>query len=281
MGGAFLLPCPERKSILTVTSNKEDFMNQTWLNVSIAGGAAGAATFFGMILILIRPAWSRLHSGELVSYAAGVLLGVGILHILPESMELSGNAPYYLILSFILFYFLEHHLFFHASHEELHHSGLEHSGHGACCETPHPLGSVAFFGMALHSLIDGLVIGSGFEANVRIGFLSALGVISHEVPEGIVMLSILLHYGYSTRRAAIFTALVALATPVGAIGTYALIREANISSLGNFMALAAGSFIYIAASDLIPESHRIRGVKGSLSLCAGVLTAYIAGILAH
>lgn len=256
-------------------------MSQTWLNVLIAGGAAGGATFLGMGLILARPAWSKLHSGGLVSYAAGVLLGVGILHILPESMELSASTPYYLILSFVLFYFLEHHLFFHASHEELHHSDLAHGGHDACCESSHPLGVVAFFGMALHSLIDGFVIGSGFEADARIGVLSALGVISHEVPEGIVMLSILLHYGYTTRKAVIFTVLVALATPLGATCTYALVQQIDLSTLGNLMAFAAGSFIYIAASDLIPESHRVRGVKGSLFLCAGVLTAYGAGHLAH
>jgi len=271
--------CP---SILAVTFDMGDLMSQTWWNVIIAGGAAGGATFFGMILILVRPAWSRHHSGKLISYAAGVLLGVGFLHIIPESMELSGNAPFYLVLSFILFYFLEHHLFFHASHEELHHSGLELRGsHDACCENPHPMGAVAFFGMTLHSVIDGLVIGSGYEADPGIGFLSALGVIAHEVPEGIVMLSILLHYGYSTRRAVIFTALVALATPAGAVGAYALVRDIELSSLGNLMALAGGSFIYIAASDLIPESHRVRGLRGSLFLCAGILSAYAAGVLAH
>jgi len=95
------------------------------------------------------------------------------------------------------------------------------------------------------------------------------------------MLSILLHYGYTRRTAIIFTATVALATPIGAVVTYALVQHLTAGVLGALMAFAAGSFVYIAASDLIPESHRARGFRGSLALCGGILTAAIAGWLAH
>lgn len=257
-------------------------MDERWFSVILSGSIAGAATFLGMYLVLARAAWSRRNSASLVSYSAGVLLGVGILHVLPEAQELTGEAPIFILASFVLFYFLEHHLFFHASHEELHHASLEvAASHEACCANPHPLGVIAFAGMTLHSLIDGLVIGTGFEAGAETGLLSALAVIAHEVPEGIAMLSILLHYGYSRRTAITFTATVALATPLGAIVIYALVRHLDPTLLGALMAFAAGSFIYIAASDLIPESHRARGLKGSLSLCGGVLTAMVAGWLAH
>jgi ZIP family zinc transporter/zinc and cadmium transporter len=202
--------------------------------------------------------------------------------VLPEAQELSGHTPIFFLLSFILFYFLEHHLFFHAGHEELHHVSLDVvAGHDACCADPHPLGIIAFAGMTLHSLIDGMVIGAGFEAGSETGLLSALAVIAHEVPEGIAMLSILLHYGYAHRTAIIFTATVAMATPIGAVVTYSLVHHLAPEILGALMAFAAGSFVYIAASDLIPESHRARGIKGSLALCGGILTAAAAGWLAH
>jgi ZIP family zinc transporter/zinc and cadmium transporter len=257
-------------------------MDERWFSVIFFGSFAGAATFLGMYLILARADWSRRNSASLVSYSAGVLLGVGILHVLPEAQELSAQTPIFFLLSFVLFYFLEHHLFFHAGHEELHHASLEiAASHDACCANPHPLGVIAFAGMTLHSLIDGMVIGAGFEAGSETGLLSALAVIAHEVPEGIAMLAILLHYGYARRTAIIFTSTVAMATPVGAVVTYSLVHHLAPGILGALMAFAAGSFVYIAASDLIPESHRARGLKGSLALCGGILTAAIAGWVAH
>jgi ZIP family zinc transporter/zinc and cadmium transporter len=234
-----------------------------------------------MYLVLARERWSRLNSAPLVSYSAGVLLGVGVLHVLPESQELTPYAPAFVLVSFLLFYFLEHHMFFHAGHEAQHHPGLEPDCHDGHCHSPHPLGMVAFVGMTLHSLIDGIIIGTGFEAGADVGLLSTLAVLAHEVPEGIAMLSILLHYGYHRNRAVLLTALVAVATPAGAIITYALVQAVRPEVLGSLMAMAAGSFIYIAASDLIPESHRARGWKGSLALTGGVLTAVAAGLVAH
>lgn len=257
-------------------------MTDSWTSVIFSGGFAGVATFLGMYLVLLREQWSRKQSANLVSYAAGVLLGVGILHILPEAQELTAAAPAWMLFSFVIFYFLEHHMFFHAGHEQLHHANLDiHDCHDGHCRNPHPLGAIAFAGMTLHSLIDGVIIGAGFEAGEELGVLSALGVIAHEVPEGIAMLSILLHYGYPRNRAVVFTSLVAVATPFGAVVTYFLVHQIAISFLGALMAMAAGSFVYIAASDLIPESHRERGFKASLALCAGIATAVGAGWFAH
>ena len=177
-------------------------MTEQWWHVLFAGGFAGAATFAGMMMVLAREQLSRRYSSVLVSFSAGVLLAVGILHILPESLEMNEKAPIFIILAFVLFYFLEHHLLIHAGHEEQHHINLEVDDcHDDCCSRPHPMGLVAFLGMGLHSLIDGMIIGTGFEAGHDIGLLAALGVIAHEVPEGIAMVAILLHYGWQRKRA--------------------------------------------------------------------------------
>ncbi|NJC88061.1 MAG: ZIP family metal transporter [Desulfuromonas sp.] len=256
-------------------------MSAQWWDVLLYGGIAGGATFVGMFMILAREAWSRRFSASLVSYSAGVLLGVGFLHVLPEALELNARSPGYILLAFILFYFLEHHLLIHAGHEEQHHVQLEDDCHDGCCTRPHPLGMVAFFGMALHSAIDGMIIGTGFEASHELGLLAALGVIAHEVPEGIAMLSILLHYGWPRRKAIELTSFVALATPAAAVISYALVRDLAPRWLGALLAMAGGSFVYIAASDLIPESHRSRGLPASLALVAGVLTAVLAGLATH
>ena len=99
-------------------------MSEEWWPVLFAGSFAGTATFAGMMLVLAREQWSRRYSAVLVSLSAGVLLGVGILHILPESLEMTAHAPLFIILAFIIFYFLEHHLLIHAGHEEQHHINL-------------------------------------------------------------------------------------------------------------------------------------------------------------
>ena len=257
-------------------------MSEQWWNVLFAGSFAGAATFAGMYLVLARENWSRRHSAVLVSFSAGVLLGVGFLHILPEAMELTTQAPLFIVLAFVLFYFFEHHLLIHAGHEEQHHVNLNVDDcHDDCCSQPHPMGWVAFLGMGLHSLIDGMIIGTSFEVGHDLGLLAALGVVSHEVPEGIAMIAILLHYGWARKKAIQLTAFVALATPGAAILTFALVNNLSEALLGALLAGAGGSFIYIAASDLIPESHRSRGPAATLALCIGILLAWGVGFLVH
>jgi len=128
---------------------------------------------------------------------------------------------------------------------------------------------VAFIGMALHSAIDGMIIGTGFEVSHDLGLLAALAVVAHEVPEGIAMLAILLHYGWQRRSAIMLTLFVAVATPLAAVVTFALVRDLSPELLGALLAIAGGSFIYIAASDLVPESHRSRGLPASIALCLG------------
>ncbi len=256
-------------------------MEGSWPYVIFSGGFAGGATFLGMYLILSRRNWARRNSASLVSFSAGVLLGVGFLHVIPEAMELTPHAPIVVLASFVLFYFLEHLLLIHAGHEQWHHNMEATHGEEDGCEKPHPLGVIAFVGMAMHSSIDGLIIGTGFEVGHEMGILATLAVVAHEVPEGIAMLSILLHYGHTRKTAVSFTSIVAIATPLAAILTFALVRHISPGMLGILMSMAAGSFIYIAASDLIPESHRSRGAAGTLSLIGGILVAMAAGTLAH
>ncbi len=257
-------------------------MDDRWTSVIFFSGMAAAATFIGMGLLILKEEWSRRNSANLVSYSAGVMLGIGFLHILPEAQELTPHATLYLLVSFVIFYFLEHHLPFHPDHESLHHSSIHvPNSHDEACSHPHPLGLVAFFGMSLHSLIDGMIIGTGFEIDGDIGLISALAVITHKIPSGVSMFSILLHCGYRKPVAILYTSAVAVATPIGAVLTYTLLRNVSHPVLGALMALAAGSFIYIAASDLIPESHRTRGLKGSVSLCGGILSAIAVGFISH
>lgn len=230
---------------------------------------AGSATVFGLLLVLWQEKWTKKNSIYLISLAAGVLLTSAFLHLLPESIHLGGGAktllgsPYFfIIVGFTLLYILEQVIVIHTCAEE-------------DCDT-HSFGIIAAVGIGFHSLLDGIVIGIGFEVDFKIGLITSLAVLLHELPEGIFTLSILLHAQMSLKKAVIYTVLVALATPIGAIIAFFLIRDISLIVLANLLALAAGSFLYIGASDLIPQTHRIsRKANVPLVLLGGLFIVFL------
>lgn len=225
---------------------------------------AGFATIAGLLIVLWQEKWARKNSIYLISLAAGVLITTALLNLLPESLKLlplQDNiwlSPFFsLIIGFGLFYVIEQLIVIHTCVEEN-------------CET-HTFGIVAALGIGFHSLIDGIVIGVGFELDYRIGLISSLAVIVHELPEGIFTLGFLLHANMSLKKAVIYTTAVALATPLGAILTYVFIKDVPQTLLGYILAIAAGSFLYIGASDLIPQTHKVSRKASALLVVLGAL----------
>jgi zinc and cadmium transporter len=222
---------------------------QFW-SVTLYGSLAGLATLAGIYIVVTREAWARRSSIYLISFASGVLLSASLLDILPESLELNGNAVFYALLSFLAFYILEQNVVVHAGHED-----------PECSEESemhrrHTLGAISFLGIGFHSLLDGVIIGAGFTDSTVTGIIATVGVIMHEFPEGLSMMAILLHAGLTRAKALAYSVIVALATPVGAIVSYMVLQGIRADILGGLLGIAAGSFLYIAASDLIPETHR-------------------------
>jgi zinc and cadmium transporter len=254
-------------------------MAATWTHILFFSTLAAAAFFLGTGLVWTQEAWCRRNTPALLAFSAGVMLAVGFMHILPEAVELTTAANYLFLLTFVAFYGLEQLLILHPDREGLLHTDIDTpNSHDTHCANPHALGGVALAGMSLHSLLDGLIIGVGFEIDLEIGIISTLAIIVHKLPAGVSIASILLHYGYHKSKALIFTAVVAFATPVGAISAHLFLKHLPLSILGMLMAVAAGSFVYIAAADLIPESHREPGPKGVIALLSGILVALAAGV---
>jgi len=222
-------------------------MSPPLINTLLYGSLAGLATILGIYLVLLVRKWAERNSVYLISFASGVLLSVTFLHLIPESLALSSLALPAVLLAFVFFYLLEHSLILHRCRGERCQGEDPHH---------HNLGVMAILGIGFHSLIDGAVIALGFEVSFSLGILATLSVLLHEVPEGIASISILLHGGYSRSRAVFLSYLVALATPLGAFLTYFWARGIGSAVLGAGLGFAAGSFLYVAASDLIPEVHR-------------------------
>lgn len=241
----------------------------------IYSSIAGSATIVGLLLVLWKEKWAKDHSIYLISAAAGVLITTAFFHLMPDAVELAKDSknifysPYFFaLLGFGVLYILEQAVVFHTCTE-------------GDCDT-HSFGIVAAFGIGLHSLLDGIVIGVGFEVSNTIGFITALAVILHELPEGIFTLSILLHAKMSLKNAIIYTVVVALATPIGAVLAGLFIKDISQVLLGNLLALAAGSFVYIAASDLIPQTHKVsRKANVPLMIFGSAFIILISSIFGH
>jgi zinc and cadmium transporter len=186
----------------------------------------------------------------LIGFSAGALIGGAFLHLLPEALEKSKSTVvfYYLIAGLVIFFMMERYFHWRHCHEE-------------GCEI-HPVTYLNLFGDGLHNFIDGMVIAASFLISVKLGLVTTLAVILHEIPQELGDFAVLVYGGFSKEKALAFNFISALTAMVGAISTY-FISEFT-QGLSNFIVpLAAGGFIYIAASDLIPEIHKEKDLRRS------------------
>lgn len=192
----------------------------------------------------------------LVSLAVGVLLGDVFLHILPEVFEEYNHGDLGLplvvlagILAFFVFEKLVH----------WHHHSVDKENHA----TVKAAGINNLVADGVHNFVDGLIIGAAFLVDPEIGVATAIAVALHEIPQEIADYGVLLHAGFSRQRALLFNFLSALTAILGLL--FAVVLGDNVEGFANIMLVfAAGGFIYIAASDLIPELHKKSNWKHSL-----------------
>lgn len=225
---------------------------------------AGLSTIVGVIMVVRKEDWVLEHSHYVNSFAAGLILGIAFFHLLPESLELSEHAILFVFVGFLLFYLLENGLVLHSGSEI--HFRDKHN-------PQHTKGVVMFSGLFFHSLVDGVIIGVGFEIDPKLGLITALGVISHELPEGVTTFSLLIN-SIERKTALRLSIAVALATPLGALISLTFIGGLSKEVIGLLLAVAGGSFLYIGASDLIPETHEEKGFVNAGFLLLGVVLLY-------
>lgn len=233
-------------------------------NVIFYSSLAGFATIVGVIMVVLKEEWVVRHSHLVNSFAAGLILGISFFHLFPEAIELSEDALLFILIGFLIFYLLENIMVLHSGAEI--HFKEKHN-------PQHSKGIVMFSGLFFHSLIDGIIIGVGFEINKTMGLLTSLGVILHELPEGVTTFSLLVNT-IRRKTALIMSIAVALATPAGALISLTFIGNLGETTVGLLIAMAGGSFLYIGAADLIPETHEEKGLRNAASLLVGVIFLY-------
>jgi len=231
-----------------------------WVYTFISVTIISLISLVGVFFLVLKPENLRRIQLILVGLATGGLLGGAFIHLIPETFETFKNPQYasiLLVVGFLLFFILER--FLHWQHD--HTAGIS-NGHIK------PFGPINIIAGMFHNFLDGILIGAAFLYKPEIGITTTIIVILHEIPQEIGDLGILIHAGYTPRRALFYNFVSACSSYLGAFVVLIFSRAANILSIA-VLPIAAGGFIYLAAADLIPELHTEKNLNNSIyQFCA-------------
>ncbi len=217
--------------------------------VSMAGG----------LLLLMREQVAARIGHAAAPFAAGALLATAFLDLLPEASKTGGHGVFgWSLVGMLIFFFLERFVL------EFHH---QHTHEEEDHDAPAPRAPLVIIGGSLHKFIDGVVIGGTFLVSIPLGIVTTLAVAAHEIPHVIGGFGLLLHAGVARSKVFAYVVFSGVATVVASLLTYAFGTRV-IGVLPIFLTITAGFFIYIAASDLIPEihTHERRSASGRLDI---------------
>jgi zinc and cadmium transporter len=219
----------------------------------LAGGALSVIAAAGTLALHSR--WIS----RLVSFAVGALLGAVFLELLPHALEHGATQRVMLtvLIGLLLFFLLEKLVLWRHSHLE-----AESLTDGTPDTRPHShgfdggrSGLMILIGNSVHNFCDGIVIAATFIADFALGTTTALAIVAHAIPQQVGDFAVLLHSGYSRRRAFMYNLATGAATLAGGLAGYAALASMQ-EVLPTVLALAAASLLYVAVADLIPSLHR-------------------------
>jgi zinc and cadmium transporter len=235
--------------------------------IFLSGLLMSAIALVGSTTLLLRPATLERVVTPLVAFAAGSLLGGAFFHMLPAAAASGaqdlGEIFLWTMLGFALFFALEQFLHWHHCHR-------------ADADCKKPLGYLILLGDGLHNFLGGLGVAGVFLIDVRLGLTAWLAAAAHEIPQELGDFGVLIHGGWSRGRALLFNLLSGATFLVGALVTWFASKTIDVGFLVPF---AAGNFLYIGASDLVPEVNKHRSVPSSivhfLAFAAGLALLWV------
>ena len=232
-------------------------MTLTWILIACLGGAALSLAIAALVAFRMRPSWIP----TLVSYAVGALLGVVFLDLLPHLFEQTrnhGRVAAFLLAGILAFFVMEKLMLWRHHHHSDDEPGSGPGSHAHYHADEHDHGRSGWMivvGDGFHNFTDGVIIATAFIADLRLGVVTAIAIIAHEIPQEIGDFVVLLHSGFSKRNALALNALSGLATVFGAVIAYFAISRVR-DWIPEILAISAASMIYVAVADLIPGLHR-------------------------
>ena len=244
------------------------------------------ATFIGGLLSVLIAAsltasvLSRVVQ-HLVSLSTGVLLGTALLDVLPEAFESRTASPQALfatLLCGLLFFFLleKAELYRHSHHHE---GDSHHHHHGFDQQQAGRGGWSLIMGDSIHNFCDGIIIAAAFLTDTRLGVVTSLAIIAHEIPQEVGDYIVLLNAGFSRRKALLYNAISGGAAVVGGLVGYVIVGPWQ-ELFPYLLVVASSSFIYVAVADLIPQLQQRLTLRATLAqlgwLGAGLLIVIVA-----
>ncbi len=287
-----------------------DFSALLWIVLfSLVGGILSVA---GAALVALNARATAIPM--LISYAIGAMLGAVFLEILPEAIKVASNVQYMtgtVLFGILLFFTLEKLVIWrhcHGDHCEVHAIHTEedcpethsHTTKYKQVSTKQPLmnlhaashhahshahdhgrsGMMVMIGDTFHNFVDGILIASAFMVDVKVGIVTAIAIIAHEIPQEVGDFLILLHSGYSKKQAFAFNLVSSFATVVGGAIAYFALSQVQ-GWIPTILGLAAASMLYVAVADLIPSLHKRTELHATISqlvlIACGVSSIWLAG----
>lgn len=218
-------------------------MHMIYMYVIAATVTISLLSLVGVFTLSLKKALLQRFILFLVALSAGTMLGSTFFHLMPESIEyLRADTAFQLtFVSLVVFFLIEKVLHWHHCHR-------------ADCHT-HSIGYMNIVGDALHNFIDGMIIATTFVVSIPLGIATTIAIAAHEIPQEIGDFGVLLHAGFSVKKALLFNVLSAGMAVVGAL--ISLVLFESIDSFQHYLLpLAAGGFLYIGATDLLPELRK-------------------------
>lgn len=226
------------------------------IQILVATFVISAISLIGVLTFFLKQGVLNRAILILVALSTGALLGGAFFHLIPEAIEELGKSPdifLYLLLGFCLFFVLEQFLRWRHEHGTVH--------------KRQPFSYLILISDGIHNFIDGLVIAASFIVSYPIGIVTTLAVALHEIPQELGDFGVLVYGGFSRGHALVFNYISATAAILGGITGY-FISPIVEDAIIYLLPFAAGSFIYIAAADLIPEiKHKIDLRRSVIHFC--------------
>ncbi len=233
--------------------------------ILIAAFIVSFVSLIGVSFFTVRKRIMRKILTTLVAFSAGSLLGTVFFDLLPESFQKSGNG-FFVLFGIVLFFIIESFIHWHHAHDE------------TCEKCINPVVYLTFIGDGIHNFIDGVIIAAGFFISIPSGIAVSLAILFHEIPQELGDFAIFINGGLTRAKALLYNFLSALiAVAGGLVGYFFLLK---IQALIPFIiAIAAGNFLYISVSDLMPMLHKEKSpnkrISQLIALLLGILLIFL------
>lgn len=222
----------------------------TFIYILISTFLVSLISLGGVIALGIKDKMLKEIIFLFLGFSAGALIGSAFLHILPQALtKTKSEVVFYGVIAGIVLFFLMERFFY-----------WRHCHDGIC--NVHAFTYLNLIGDGFHNFVDGMVIAASFIISLKIGVVTTLAVILHEIPQELGDFGVLIYGGFTKQKALFFNFISALMAIVGAIAGY-FISDITIGFANMILPVAAGGFIYIAACDLIPEIHKENNLRRS------------------